>query len=426
MEIPQWPISGSLRRGLALTALSLAALAAPLGAQELQRYSLAGSTAAEAGRTASQEENNYNLKVGPVRFLASVYAGFEFNDNIGYSENKTSDVAVRFGINLKALWNLTRLNTLALDIGLGFQRYIDHPEVIKGNIFITPNSQVSFDVYVADIFRINFHDRFEIRQDPLDAPTLSNIFTFGRFLNTAGVTVVGDFNTLVATVGYDHFNYISLTRRFNYLDRADEQFNASLVYQVAPRFFLGVEATGSVSSYRRTGLNDSVGASFGGYVDIALTPYLRAVARAGYEYRGFETGGVRAFGDTEDLSSFYASLQVTHRVNAYITQTLSLGRTNELGYFANYNRLYYVRYGADWRVANRATLHGEAFYEDVRASGGLVREELQRYGFGAALTYDFTLKLSATARYGYVHKDSNFFFNDYTQNRVNIDMNYRF
>ena len=48
------------------------------------------------------------------------------------------------------------------------------------------------------------------------------------------------------------------------------------------------------------------------------------------------------------------------------------------------------------------------------------------YGFGAAVSYEFSLRLSATARYGYIHKDSNFFFNDYTQNRVNIDMNYRF
>ena len=187
-----------------------------------------------------------------------------------------------------------------------------------------------------------------------------------------------------------------------------------------------MEGTASVSDYRRTGLNDSVGFSVGGYVDIAFNPYLRAVARAGYEYRSFDSGGPQAFGDTSDLSSFYASLQLTHRLNAYISQTLNVGRTNELGYFANYNRVYYVRYGADWRVSNRVTLHGEAFYEDVRASGGLVREELQRYGFGASATYDFSTKLSATARYGYVHKDSNFFFNDYTQNRVNIDMNYRF
>jgi hypothetical protein len=402
-----------------------------VSAQELQRNSLVSAQNVAAAKLSS-EENNYNLKVGPVRFLASAFAGFEFNDNIGLSQNnRTADVAVRFGIDLRAVWQLTRLNALSIDVGIGFQRYLNHPDVIKGNVLIAPNSQIGFDVYVADIFRINFHDRFEIRQDPIDGVTLSNILNFGRFLNTAGVTVVADLNTVVVTAGYDHFNWISLTREFDYLERADEQFNASIAYQIAPRTYLGVEGSFSIVNYRDRVLNDSRGFSAGPYVDWAISPYLRIVARAGFEHRSFSSntqGGFNGglFRDGSDLNGWYGNFTIQHRVNAYVTQNISAGRTNELGYTSNFNQLYFVRYGVDWRASSQLSVGLSGFYEHVQTSGGLLEETLTRYGAGISASYQFNLKMAGTLRYSYVKKDSDLPLNDYYQNRVTLDLNYRF
>ncbi len=401
-------------------------MAAPGLAQDLQRNSLASTQAAEANRYGiSAEENNYNLKVGPVRFLASAFAGFEFNDNIGYSNtNRIADVAIRFGINLRTIWQITRLNALTFDLGLGFQRYLSHPDVIKGNVLIAPNSQLGFDVYIADIFRLNFHDRFEIRQDALDASTISNVLNFGRFLNTAGVTLVADLNTVIVTAGYDHFNWVSLSREFDYLERADEQFNASVSYTIAPRTFVGLEGTYSISNYRQNTLNDSSGYSIGPFLDWAVSPYLRLVLRGGFEHRSFERGGL--YGDTHNLDGWYGSIGITHRVNAYVTQTLSAGRTNELGFTSNFNTVYFVRYGVDWRANSQLTFHGEAFFEDVTTSGGSLEEALTRYGISLGASYQLTQRIGSSLRYSYTRKNSDNNANDYYQNRVTLDLNYRF
>ena len=187
-------------------------------AQELMRDSLAGADVAEARRP-SIEEQNYNLKIGPVRFLVSAYAGIEYNDNISYSEiNRIYDALVRFGINVEAIWNITRLNTLDVTLGIGYLRYINHPDATNTNIVIAPGSQVAFDVFIANTYRLNFHDRFDLRQDPIDNPTLSNVTDFSRFTNTAGITLVAVYNKVVVTAGYDHFNYLSLNITYDFLD----------------------------------------------------------------------------------------------------------------------------------------------------------------------------------------------------------------
>lgn len=395
----------------------------------MQRNSL---VSAQSVARVSSEENNYNLKVGPVRFLMSAFAGFEFNDNIGLSErNRVADFAVRFGIDLRAIWQITRLNAITIDVGIGFQRYINHPDVIKGNMTIAPNSQIGFDVYIADVVRLNFHDRFEIRQDPVDGVTLSNILNFGRFLNTAGVTMVADLNAVIITAGYDHFNWISLTRQFDYLERADEQFSGSIVYQFAPRTYFGVEGSYSISNYRESQLNDSRGYSIGPYLDWAISPYIRLVARGGFEHRTFSSNRVNGFfgglyRDTSDLNGWYANFSLTHRINAYLSQNLSVGRTNELGYTSNYNQLYFARYGLDWRASSQLTIGFTGFYEQVSTSGGLLDEDLTRWGVGVAASYQFNLRMSGAVRYNFVKKDSDRPLNDYYQNRLTVDFNYRF
>ena len=374
------------------------AAAGSLRAQELTRESLAGPEAVASNNTttSSADQPNYNLRIGPVRFLADVDAGFEYIDNITYSDHdRLSDEVFRLALNVRALWDITRLNTLDLRLGVGFVRYVEHPEAAKGDVFITPGSQVAFDVYIADMFRLNFHDSFALLQDPVDTPELNNATNFGRFINTSGVTAVGDFNTIIATLGYDHTLYKSLNSTYDYLDRNAEQFLASLSYKLAPRTFVGIEGTAAITNYdhdQEINQNNSVGGgTIGLFLDITPTPYLRVVARAGYQYTSFDdngtfstglaTNGDQIFGvtpgqrltDDSTLSDGYWSLTLSNRVNAYVTQSLSAGRENDFGLTSNYITVNYVRYNVAWRALSNVTLGGDLFYENDQESRRPVR-----------------------------------------------------
>src|ERR1044071_8319206 len=121
-----------------------------LRAQEAVRPSLAGEAAAEARRQ-SVDQIPYNLLLGPVRFRFSITTGVEYNDNINLAEtNKQSDVIIRPQFNLDAIWPLTQLNTLRLDLGLGYSFYLNHPNADTNGVIISPGSQVAFDIFVQD------------------------------------------------------------------------------------------------------------------------------------------------------------------------------------------------------------------------------------------------------------------------------------
>src|SRR5438132_6186248 len=101
--------------------LLLPLLMAPsiIRSQDAVRPSLAGEAAAEARRQ-DIERIPYNLLVGPIRFRFSATLGVEYNDNINLAEvNKQDDVIIRPQVNLDAIWPITQLNTLRLDLGLG-------------------------------------------------------------------------------------------------------------------------------------------------------------------------------------------------------------------------------------------------------------------------------------------------------------------
>ncbi|MEP6937897.1 MAG: hypothetical protein ABI871_07495, partial [Chthoniobacterales bacterium] len=198
--------------------LSLVCLARLAQAQDAIRPSLAGEAAAEARRQ-SLDRVPYNLQIGPIKFRLSSTIGMEYNDNINLAEvGQQGDFIFRPQMNVNALWPVTQLNTLRLDIGFGYAFYLDHSQYNTNGILLSPGSQIAFDIFVGD-FRINFHDRFSLQQDPVAQVALSNVADYGRFENTAGVSVLWDLNKAVLTVGYDHYTYISTTSDFDYLNR---------------------------------------------------------------------------------------------------------------------------------------------------------------------------------------------------------------
>ena len=325
--------SNSARRTAFSILFALICLTPAVRAQEAVRPSLAGEAAAEARRQ-SIEQIPYNLLLGPVRFRFSVTTGVEYNDNINLAEtDKQDDLIFRPQLNIDAIWPVTQLNTLRLDLGFGYAFYINHPNADTNGVLISPGSQLAFDIFVQD-FRINFHDRFSLQQDPVAQIQLSNVVDYGRFENTAGVSVLWDLNKAVLTFGYDHYTYVSTTNAFSYLDRNAEELTLSAYFALTSTTGAGLETSAVFNYFDQPVLNDSVSYSIGPFVETQLTNYLKLRASAGYQFINFDSGG--SVGDTKDGSDFYANLLLSHRINAAISQTLAAGHESQLGVNSNF------------------------------------------------------------------------------------------
>ena len=432
---PRRPLATVRQLGLTIL-LPFLLGASLLRAQDAIRPSLAGEAAAESRRQ-SLDNIPYNLLAGPIRFRFSATAGLEYNDNVNVAEiNRQEDFIFRPQVNFNALWPITQLNTLRLDLGLGYGFYLDHSEYNTNGILLSPNSQLSFDIFVSD-FRINFHDRFSLEQDPVGEPGLSNVADYGRFQNTAGVSVLWDLNKAVVTFGYDHYNFIATNSSFDYLNRNSEILLGSVSVAATSTTGVGAESSFIWNRYDQNFLNDSNTFSVGGFVETQITGYLKLRLAGGYQMIDFDSnsfvvspfpgaGGFLVFNDSSKLDDYYVNILISHRINAAITQRLSAGHESQLGVNSNYIKLNYVRHTVNWNIINRTLLATELFYEDAEDSGGFINEHFERYGGALSLGYQLTRNVTLGARYQYTRKSSDVFLRDYIQNRFSLDGTYSF
>ncbi len=301
--------------------------------------------------------------------------------------------------------------------------YLDHSSQDTNGVLLTPGSQLALDVFVGD-FRINFHDRFSLQQDPISELQLSNVIDYGRFENSAGVSVLWDLNKAVATLGYDHYLYVSTNSDLDYLNRNAEVLVGSLAFTLTNTTGLGVESSFVHTYYDQNVLNDSNAVTVGAFLETQLTNYMRVRVAGGYQMINFDNTG--SVFDSNDVHDYYANILISHRLNAYITQTLSAGHESQLGVNSNFITLNYVRHTVTWNIIRNTLLSTEVFYEDADDSGGFIDEDLHRYGGAITIGYQLTPHVTLGLRYQFTEKDSDVPFRDYTQNRISFDGTYSF
>ena len=294
---------------------------------------------------------------------------------------------------------------------------------------IAPNSQIAFDIFVGD-FRINIHDRMSLQQDPIAEGALSNVADYGRFENTAGISVLWDLNQALVVVGYDHYNFVSTTNQFDYLDRNAEIVYGSVDFLLTPTIGLGPEANAVFTRYDQMVLNDNEDYSIGGFLEAQITNNLRVRVAGGYQWMDFDRSTVDFFGfiapDRGHDRDYYANILIGHRLNAAIRQTLSAGHESQLGVNSNFIQLNYVRHTLTLNLIRGTLLSTEFFYEDADESGGFLDEHFHRLGGAIALGYQLTRHVTLGVRYQYTTKDSDVPLRDYDQNRVSLDGTYSF
>ena len=422
-----------------------------VNAQDAIRPSLAGQDAYDA-RQEDVSRIPYNLMMGPVRFRFGATVGVEYNDNINYAEvNTQDDIIITPSLTLDAIWPVTQLNTLRLDLGIGYSFYLDHSNDNTDYLLVAPKSQLAFDIFVGD-FRINLHDKFQLQQDPVQEGALSNVVSYGRFENTAGVSVLWDLNKLLLQVGYDHYNFVATDSQFEYLDRNAESVGGSAAFIVNPTITVGAEGNAVWTRYtnNNTGigiLNDNEEYRAGGFIEAAITNNLKVRAAGGYQWINFDQNFVTFFigpfginfPDHKDSQDYYVNGLIAHRINAQISQTLSAGHENQLGVNSNFITLNFVRHAVSWNILRNTLLTTEFFFEDAEESGGDVGatpfsvltgqpkgEHFQRLGGAVTLGYQLTPHVTLGVRYQGTTKDSDVFLRDYNQNRVSVDGTYSF
>jgi hypothetical protein len=391
--------------------------------QEAIRMSLAGAEAARARRQAASTPGYYDVTLGPTLWKFQAGLGIEYTDNINLTPSPSEgDFSFRPRINTEMLWPLTDKNSLNLKAGVGYSAYVQHSELNR--VFVTPGSELSFDVYSGDVW-INLHDRFSIMESAYQDPTVAGTGDYARLENAVGTSVLWDLNKVILRVGYDHVDYLALSTNGQQPDGQSELFSASAGYAIKPGMQAGIELGGGLLSYFGTNVafRDSIQWNVGSFLEAPLSEYIRVRGSIGYTvYRPDASGTI---GAGREFSGVYAQVAITHRLNEYVDYSLTGGRSLSFALYGGSVDLYYARLTANWRIVEKVTISTSLDF-DHGTQVGFGTETFDRYGAAVILGRAITSKLSGNIGYRFYRRESDLAGRDYSVNVVTLTLNYAF
>jgi hypothetical protein len=404
----------------------LAALSAP--AQEALQNALAGNAAA-AARDHQMQTTDYTFKKGDFQMLILPSLGFDWNDNINLSKtNVMDDYIIKPAVGIRASYPLTQRNLLYLDITIGYDRYLNHPNLSTFDLNSASGTGLSFDVGIKN-FMINFHDWISYSQDAAQTATVANTPSYGTFQNTLGLSATWDLNQVTLSAGYDHQNIIATSSQFNDVNHSSELLFARAGLQVHPKITVGLESSADFTTYEQTVLNNNDAYTVGPYVDFRPDEYFKFTVRGGYSINQFQNTSTNI--QTSSQNSFYAAVNISHRPTDFVSYSLDIGHDVSLGAQSDLVEDWYVRPNFNWQIINGLDFSTSLFYEhgnqgvgSVGSLPGTPNGVFDYYGGGLSFSHPLTSRLTLALNYRLTVRSSSAPNDGYTQNLVGLQLTY--
>ena len=395
-------------------------------AQEALRMSLAGDFAAESQRQAASTIGHYNLLLGPVAWRFSSGLALDYNDNIHLREqNQTGDFILRPNLNIGMHWPVTQKNSLDVSLGAGYSAYATHSDL--NQFYVNPGSGLSLNIYAGDCV-INLHDRISITENAYQNPTAGGNGNYAQLENTAGASTFWDLNKLVAKLGYDHANDISLGSGRQVPDATSENWFMNIGARVLPEIITGVEAGAGLISYDQgqTTQPNATQWNAGAFCQAQISEYVRGRFDAGYtEYAPENTG---AIANLSSAAGFYFQFSLSHRLNKFVNYSLSAGRSTDSSFYGQPYNYYFVRLQPNWNILRKFQLSTPFWWESGTQlyAGGGQGVDFEQVGVGLNISRAITQKLSGGISYQFIQENSAQSSLNYTVNIASLNFSYQF
>ena len=427
---------------LLLSAVLLFYASKSLG-QENSWQSLAGEASA-MNRKVSPDKIDYNLEVGPVlmKFKAGLVNGYRSNlqtTNSGGTGSAYSTPSLTCNLS----WPISDLNVLTFGVQGGYSYYWqasagDSP----GGFYLTPTSVLKGDFYVSN-FKITPSDAFSLQQDPTQATELSGVSKLTLFQNNLGLLVTWDAGDFLVTGGASIFTVKSLNSSTNnYLDRNALSPSFSVQYNVTKTLAAGINGsaqfnryqnpaqlttttTNGAISYSVQGQNNSDLFQVGPFVHNQITEFIGIDFDLGYLWGTFDKFPEVNQGGYP--STFYLDFSWNHSLNEYLKYTLSAGRIEQPSVSQGITFFTQWTFGfvPSWNIIENLSV-STPFSALIGEQSGSNGQRIQNYTGSINLGYQIMEKLSSTAGFTYLIKDSNQPNQSYNQWNASLGFTYDF
>jgi hypothetical protein len=403
-----------------VSVLALALLPIELASsQEALRGFVPGEAAAEQLRD-KFERAPCTMRRGDLKVLVEPSLSVAWSDNTDYSSRRREeDIILRPQLGLTSLYPVGQRNTLRLCAIAGYEQFVRHEDYSR--LVVEPGSELCFDIFVKEV-RINLHERFAYQLDAGRSGEVSGLARFGGIDNAVGGAVIGELQGVGLSAGYDYCSFMSSSSRFAYLDRGSHRLVGRAGLDVHPAVSVGLEWAGGSTEYCQQYLSDHMTLSVGPYARWEATRHITIQPRGGYVLYRFSSEGFA--GKPGGLAAVYFGLRMDHRITPRVSYVIDAGRHFEPGVYANLVDLWTATGQAKWSVAKDVSLFTWLSFEKGTERAWFITGAFERVGAGAGLGYRLMKKLQSSLEYRLLIKEASLVFNDYTQNRVTVGLNY--
>ena len=386
--------------------------------------SLDQTIAAQANTVAPQPDQPH---LGPVQLSLAAYYGVSYNDNINGSANQPeADVILQPGVNVGFNWPATDRSNLQFATGLGYVHYIKY--TANNGMVVTPGTALTYALSWNDVV-ITLYDQLSYTRQVTSEAALANVAVLPQFDNVVGARVGWDPGHWTFQASYGHDIYLS-DGAHDYLNRAAEDFFGRAGWRFAEATQAGLEASGSLTDYQVESQGTANSVSAGGYVEWQALQSFNLTLRGGPTVYQFSAPAQN--GGNSSLNSYYASLAANQQLTDFLSHSLQVNRTVQLGVNqgSSYIEQLSVVYSVSWALTQRISLGATITYDDGRQPLGLFPfqtiEKFQLYGGGLQASWRFTDHLTGSLGYNHWLRNSNLSNRGYSANSESLQLNYTF
>jgi hypothetical protein len=412
-------------------ALLMLLAALPTSAQEALQNSIAGDQAAASRNEAmqSQQPENYTFKKGDFQMLVLPSLGFDWNDNVNLSQtNAWQDYIIKPAVGITASYPFSQRNLLYLDFSIGYDRYLEHPQLSTFDLNSTSKTGLSFDIGIKDV-TTSLHDWISYSQDGSQNATVANTPSYGTFNNTAGLSSAWDLNQVTLSAGYDHENVIATSSQFDDINHASEMLFARAALQVHPKVTTGLETSANFTAYDQRALNNNDAYSVGPYVEFIPDDFFTMTIRGGYSINQFQNTSTNI--QTANQDSWYGSVNISHQPTDFISYSLAVGREVQSSAQSDLVEDWYVRPTITWKIIRGFDFNTSFSYEhgnqgvgSVGSLPGSPNGKFDWCNFEFSLQHPLTSRLTLGLNYRMTLRTSDTPNDGYTQNMVGLLITY--
>lgn len=395
---------------------------------------LAPLAQAQYGGTSSGPKPNF--RIGPVNFHVTGTFTAEYNTNILSlrSGAAAKDIILTPGFDFAGSWKLSKFNTLQLDLGMGYQIYVQHPELSSINNFMnmSPDSRLAFKMKMG-AFTVTPYESLSFSTD---ATSVSGVAaasvaqgqptTYARFTNQAGIDVIWHLNRKM-----EPYLHLFRSDTVPFKSKAFESdkhhtytFNPGFTYAVASNLRAGLDFNASMNKYATDFNNSSKSYSLGPTANWTITP--NANLSGGINYAIYDFKGDGKNKDSSQPKNLQWNISFVHTPRANFQYSLFTNQALNYGYTSNTTRTTDFGLSFQWRFLKRTTLRGAFVHEKGLDSGGILAEKYKSNTGGFGL--DFAMNPRTTLSFDYEHtkKTSDIALRDFTQDRFIVGCAYDF